>query len=230
MDDAAEDAIRQFGDQSGLAVLIEQYALWAVVGFALLFLRSSIENALAGLAIFLGSDYQENVVCWIQTNGTRRPARISQTGLLSTTFYLYEIDEAGVITGGTLLKLPNSELKSLRIERPLEKAVSSARRSAAAWYCLPPHQRRSGRLRSWRRHISSGKRSWTPGATEARYGGQWHHTQARSYRLSSDCPSEPSRHGPRSNCFARPSRTQRDAGRCGSGRRMTFGRASCWCD
>ena len=120
MDDAAEDAIRQFGDQSGLAVLIEQYALWAVVGFALLFLRSSIENALAGLAIFLGSDYQENVVCWITTNGTRRPARISQTGLLSTTFYLYEVDEAGIITGGTLLKLPNSELKSLRIERPLD--------------------------------------------------------------------------------------------------------------
>ena len=120
MDDAAEDAIRQFGDQSGLVVLIEQYALWAVAGFALLFLRSSIENALAGLAIFLGSDYQENVVCWIQTNGTRRPARISQTGLFSTTFYLYEIDEAGVITGGTLLKLPNSELKSLRIERPLD--------------------------------------------------------------------------------------------------------------
>ena len=120
MDEAAEGAIRQFGEQSGLIVLVEQYALWAVVGFALLFLRSSIENALAGLAIFLGSDYQENVVCWIQTNGTRRPARISQTGLLSTTFYLYEIDEAGVITGGTLLKLPNSELKSLRIERPLD--------------------------------------------------------------------------------------------------------------
>ena len=121
MDEAAEGAIRQFGEQSGLIVLVEQYALWAIVGFALLFLRSSIENALAGLAIFIGSDYQENVVCWIQTNGTRRPARISQTGLLATTFYLYEIDKAGVITGGTLLKLPNSELKSLRIERPLDQ-------------------------------------------------------------------------------------------------------------
>jgi hypothetical protein len=120
MDDAAEQAIRQFGEQSGLIVLVEQYAMWAIVGFALLFLRSSIENALAGLAIFLGSDYQENVVCWIQTNGTRRPARISQTRLLSTIFYLYDIDEAGIITGGTLLKLPNSELKSLRIERPLD--------------------------------------------------------------------------------------------------------------
>ena len=121
MDEAAEGAIRQFGEQSGLIVLVEQYALWAIVGFALLFLRSSIENALAGLAIFLGSDYQENAVCWIQTNGTRRSARIAQTGIFSTTFYLYEIDESGVISGGTLLKLPNSELKSLRIERPLDQ-------------------------------------------------------------------------------------------------------------
>ena len=121
MDYASEDAIRQFGEQSGLIVLVEQYALWAIVGFALLFLRSSIENALAGLAIFLGSDYTENAVCWIQTNGTRRSARISQTGLLSTTFYLYEIDESGFISGGSLLKLPNSELKSLRIERPLDQ-------------------------------------------------------------------------------------------------------------
>ena len=72
MDEAAEGAIRQFGEQSGLIVLVEQYALWAVVGFALLFLRSSIENALAGLAIFLGSDYQENVVCWIQTPSSSR--------------------------------------------------------------------------------------------------------------------------------------------------------------
>ena len=120
MDEAAEGAIRQFGEQSGLIVLVEQYAMWAIVGFALLFLRSSIENALAGLAIFIGSDYQENAVCWIQTNGTRRSARIAQTGIFSTTFYLYEIDESGVISGGTLLKLPNSELKSLRIERPLD--------------------------------------------------------------------------------------------------------------
>jgi len=122
MDEAAEGAIRQFGEQSGLIVLVEQYALWAIVGFALLFLRSSIENALAGLAIFIGSDYQENAVCWIQTNGTRRSARIAQTGIFSTTFYLYEIDdESGIISGGSLLKLPNSELKSLRIERPLDQ-------------------------------------------------------------------------------------------------------------
>ena len=122
MDEArAEEALRQFGEQSGIVALVEQYAAWAIVGVALLFLRSSIENALAGLAIFLGSDYNENAVCWIQTNGTRRSARIAQTGIFSTTFYLYEMQDDGTVTGGTLLKLPNSELKSLRIERPLDQ-------------------------------------------------------------------------------------------------------------
>ena len=152
MGDAAEQAIRQFGEQSGLIVLVEQYALWAVVGFALLFLRSGIENAVAGLAIFLGSDYQENVVCWIQTNGTRRPARISQTGLLSTTFYLYEIDEAGVITGGTLLKLPNSELKSLRIERPLDQILLPKSAQWETHKCPPSCTTSIPSSRNYRRH------------------------------------------------------------------------------
>jgi hypothetical protein len=120
----AEEALRQFGAESGLVVLAEEYFWLALVGFALLFLKSSIENLLAGLVIFIGSDYTENATCWIQINGTRRPARIAQMGMLSTTFYLYDlIEEDGktTISGGTLMKLPNSELKSLRIERPLDK-------------------------------------------------------------------------------------------------------------
>jgi len=125
MDEAAEEAFRQFGDKSGLVALFEEYLWLGVVLFALLFMKGSIENLLAGLAMFIGSDYQENATCWIQINGNRRPARISGMGLLSTTFYLYDLvqDDAGKtsISGGTLMKLPNSELKSLRIERPLDK-------------------------------------------------------------------------------------------------------------
>ena len=121
----AEEALRQFGAESGLVVLVEEYFWLALVGFALLFLKSSIENLLAGLVIFIGSDYQENATCWIQINGTRRPARIAQMGMLSTTFYLYDLieeeDGKTTISGGTWMKLPNSELKSLRIERPLDK-------------------------------------------------------------------------------------------------------------
>ena len=119
MDEAAEEALRSFGAQSGLSHLVEQYLWYFVVGFALLFLKDSVTNALAGIAMFIGSDYDENMVCYIHTNGSRRPARISKSTLFSTSFYLYEIKD-GKIEGGTLLTVPNSDLKSLRIERPLD--------------------------------------------------------------------------------------------------------------
>ena len=121
---AAADAFKQFGDQSGLAALIEEYIWIAVVGFALLLLRDAINNLLAGLALSVGSDYSESDTVWLQTNGTRRPARIANLGLFSTTFYLYDIEEINgnrTITGGTLMKLPNAQLPSLRIERPLDQ-------------------------------------------------------------------------------------------------------------
>ena len=117
--DAAEEALRNFGEQSGLAVLIEHYVWYFVIAFALLFVKDSVTNALAGIAMFFGSDYNEDMVCYVHTNGTRRPARITKTTLFSTSFYLYEVKD-GQITGGTLLTVPNSELKSLRIERPLD--------------------------------------------------------------------------------------------------------------
>ena len=117
--DAAEEALRTFGEQSGLAVLVEQYVWYFVIAFALLFIRDSVTNVLAGLGMFFGSDYNEDMVCWVHTNGTRRPARITKTTLFSTSFYLYEVKD-GQIKGGTLLVVPNSELKSLRIERPLD--------------------------------------------------------------------------------------------------------------
>ena len=117
--EAAEEALRNFGAQSGLAVLIEQYVWYFVIAFALLFVKDSVTNALAGIAMFFGSDYNEDMVCYVHTNGTRRPARITKTTLFSTSFYLYEVKD-GQITGGTLLTVPNSELKSLRIERPLD--------------------------------------------------------------------------------------------------------------
>ena len=117
--EAAEEALRNFGEQSGLAVLVEQYVWYFVIAFALLFVKDSVTNALAGIAMFFGSDYNEDMVCYVHTNGTRRPARITKTTLFSTSFYLYEVKN-GQITGGTLLTVPNSELKSLRIERPLD--------------------------------------------------------------------------------------------------------------
>jgi len=118
-DAAAAEALRSFGAESGLSALVEQYLWYFVIAFALLFLKDSVTNALAGIGMFIGSDYDENMVCHVHTNGTRRPARITKTTLFSTSFYLYEVKD-GKIEGGTLLTVPNSELKSLRIERPLD--------------------------------------------------------------------------------------------------------------
>ena len=118
-DAAAAEALRSFGAESGLSALVEQYLWYFVIAFALLFLKDSVTNALAGIGMFIGSDYDENMVCHVHTNGTRRPARITKTTLFSTSFYLYEVKD-GKIEGGTLLTVPNSELKSLQIERPLD--------------------------------------------------------------------------------------------------------------
>ena len=120
METEAAEAISQFSEQSGLGVLIEQYSFWFIVGLALLFLRNTIENILAGATVFLGSKYDENQTCYIQVGGKRRPARISKTAITSTTFYVYQVKD-GHIVGGTLLNVSNSELKSLQIERPLDK-------------------------------------------------------------------------------------------------------------
>ncbi len=82
------------------------------------------QHLLAGLALSVGSDYDESDTVWLQTNGTRRPARIANLGLFLTTFYLYDLEEKNgqrTITGGTLMKLPNAQLPSLRIERPLDQ-------------------------------------------------------------------------------------------------------------
>ena len=53
---------------------------------------------------------------------SKSPSFFSKCGVLSTTFYLYDIDpKTGVPTGGTLLNVSNSELKNLLIERQLDK-------------------------------------------------------------------------------------------------------------
>ncbi len=122
MEAEATQAIQTLGADSGLTQFLEQSTLWFVAGFALLFLRNTIENLLAGLFLFCGSSYDENMVCWLNLGGARRPARITKSSITSTTFFLYEIDEEnGSVSGGTLLSVPNSELKNLRIERPLDK-------------------------------------------------------------------------------------------------------------
>ena len=112
----AEDALRQFGAQSGIAQLISEYAWLFVVGFLLLLFKSSIENGVAGLQVFFGSDYSEDDVVIVDGS----PGRITRVHLTKTVFYLYTYRQ-GVLVGGTKLAVPNTALRSMRIEKPLER-------------------------------------------------------------------------------------------------------------
>tara|TARA_Y100001938_G_C8011304_1_gene390199 strand:- start:577 stop:999 length:423 start_codon:yes stop_codon:yes gene_type:complete len=116
MQNEATEAIAQFGAQSGIAQLISEYAWLFVVGFLLLLFKSSIENGVAGLQVFFGSDYDEDDVVIVDG----RPGRITRVHLTKTVFYLYTYRE-GVLVGGTKMAVPNTALKSMRIEKPLEK-------------------------------------------------------------------------------------------------------------
>lgn len=122
METEAAEALQNFSETSGIGILVEQYSWYFVIGTALLFLRNSIENFLAGATVFLGSEYNENQTVWVHIGGQRRPARISKCGILTTTFYLYDVDpDKKIPTGGTLLNISNSQLKDLQIERQLDK-------------------------------------------------------------------------------------------------------------
>ena len=100
---------------------------WIWVGLALflvLLFRNFLQNVVEGMSIQWGSEYEQDEVVWLHLNGDRRPARIARFGLARTSFYWYDVlekDGKTTITGGTLLTVPNSEVKLLRIERPLDK-------------------------------------------------------------------------------------------------------------
>ena len=121
----AEEALQRFGEASGVALLVEQYVWWFLAALVLLSIRETVVNLISGLSVYLGSDYEESQVVWAQINGHRRPARITQAGWFSSTLYLYdiEIDDEGkkTIVGGTLLKVSNTKLKDLLLERPLDR-------------------------------------------------------------------------------------------------------------
>lgn len=115
----AVDTLSGALQNSFLPNFFEQYTIYFIIGLFLVFMRESVQNAFAGASVFFGSKYDENMVCFITVGGKRRPARISKTSLLSTTFYIYRISDQK-IQGGTLLSVPNSELKHLMLERPLD--------------------------------------------------------------------------------------------------------------
>jgi hypothetical protein len=107
--------------QNKASVLIGEYGWLFLIGLVALFFKTTIESAIAGLVVFVGSDYNNDDIVIVDG----QPGRIVRVTIWKTTFYLYDIreDEKGVktIAGGTKLVVQNSQLRDMKIERPLSK-------------------------------------------------------------------------------------------------------------
>ena len=104
--------------QEGVSIFLAEWGWLFLTGLAILFFKTTIESVLAGLAIFLGNDYNNDDI--ILLDG--RPGRIVRVSPWKSTFYLYNIktkDGKKYVSGGTKLVIENNKLKDLKIEKPL---------------------------------------------------------------------------------------------------------------
>tara|TARA_B100001113_G_C20956803_1_gene555639 strand:+ start:322 stop:702 length:381 start_codon:yes stop_codon:yes gene_type:complete len=94
--------------------LIGEYGWLFASGVIVLLFQNTIREAVDGLMVFLGNDYNEDDV--VEVDGD--PGRIVRVGLWKTVFFIYHIVD-GQIVGGAKLVVANSKLKDLKIEKPL---------------------------------------------------------------------------------------------------------------
>ena len=94
--------------------LIGEYGWLLLSGILVLLFQSTIQEAVDGILVFLGNDYNEDDV--VEVDGA--PGRIVRVGLWKTVFFIYHVVN-GKIVGGSKLVVANSKLKDLKIEKPL---------------------------------------------------------------------------------------------------------------
>ena len=79
-----------------------KYAWLFLAGLAVLIFKSSIEKLAAALFIFVGNDYKEDDVVYVDG----KPGRIVRVGLTKTVFFIYDIVD-GKVAGGSKLVVQN---------------------------------------------------------------------------------------------------------------------------
>jgi hypothetical protein len=91
-----------------------KYVWMFVAGLVILIFKSSIEKLAAALFMFIGSDYKEDDVVYVDG----KPGRIVRVGLTKTVFFIYDVVD-GKVVGGSKLVIQNERLAGLNIEKPL---------------------------------------------------------------------------------------------------------------
>ena len=100
--------------EAQLQALIGEYGWLFASGIVVLLFQNTIREAVDGIMVFLGNDYNEDDV--VEVDG--EPGRIVRVGMWKTVFFIYNVVN-GQIVGGAKLVVANSKLKDLKIEKPL---------------------------------------------------------------------------------------------------------------
>ena len=100
--------------EAQLQALIGEYGWLFTSGIVVLLFQNTIREAVDGIMVFLGNDYNEDDV--VEVDG--EPGRIVRVGMWKTVFFIYHVVN-GQIVGGAKLVVANSKLKDLKIEKPL---------------------------------------------------------------------------------------------------------------
>ena len=93
--------------QKQVTTLLGDYGWLFFVGIIMLLFRSTVENVVAGLMVFIGNDYDEDDV--IELDG--KPGRIVRVGIWKTVFFIYHVVD-GNIVGADKLVIQNDKLKA----------------------------------------------------------------------------------------------------------------------
>ena len=97
-----------------VTTLLGDYGWMFIAGMIMLLFRSTIENAVAGLMVFIGPDYDEDDV--IELDG--KPGRIVRVGLWKTVFFIYHVVDGNIVSGDKLV-VQNDKLKDMKISKNL---------------------------------------------------------------------------------------------------------------
>ena len=89
--------------------LIGSYGWMAFGAFTMFFFKESIQSLVEGLQLMMGTDINSDDVIYI----SGRKSRVVRVGLRKTIFYMSD--------RGTKMIIPNTQLKSLTIEKKLQQ-------------------------------------------------------------------------------------------------------------
>ena len=114
--------------QKQVTTLLGDYGWLFFVGIIMLLFRSTVENVVAGLMVFIGNDYDEDDV--IELDG--KPGRIVRVGIWKTVFFIYHVVDGNIVSGDKLV-VQNDKLKDMKISKPLPELDLRKYKNGKTW-------------------------------------------------------------------------------------------------